>query len=156
MSEKLAAYCGLYCGACEVLIAIKNKTLEQKAREWNRQPEDLMCEGCKSSVVNDFCSQCTFKTCAEGKGISFCYECPEYPCKELVDFNNDQYPHHSIILKNLDSIRTNGLDAWLQNQKERWSCPKCGKEFAWYTTKCPGCGEHVKNCQTDVPSKGKE
>jgi hypothetical protein len=151
LEEQLAAYCGLYCGACEILIAIKNNKLEEKAREWQRRPEDMNCSGCKSSVTNVFCTDCTFKNCAKSKGISFCSECQDYPCKQLLDFQADRFPHHKIILKNLDSIHILGMTTWLDRQKNRWSCPKCGTEFAWYSTQCSSCGQKVDNCETEVP-----
>ncbi len=149
MDYRLDASCGLYCGACPVLIANKNGTLEEAAKQWNATPEQLVCHGCKSDAVCSFCTECHFKKCSSEKGIEFCFECGDFPCEKLTAFRNDEYPHHSIIFKNLDEIRTVGVAHWLTLQKERWSCLECDTEFAWYSDTCRKCGAPVFNSKSE-------
>ncbi|MBN1551194.1 DUF3795 domain-containing protein, partial [bacterium] len=117
MTYRLDAYCGLYCGACPVLIANKTGTVEAAAAQWKVKPEQIVCHGCKSDMVSHFCTDCTFKKCAEKKGIDFCHQCDDFPCEALTVFRNDAYPHHSIIFRNLEQLREVGLDRWLELQK---------------------------------------
>lgn len=43
---------------------------------------------------------------------------------------------------NLEYIRKNGVERWLQLQKEEWSCLQCGAEIKWYQKKCV-CGKDL-------------
>ena len=67
MEFKYDAYCGLYCGACGVLIANERDKLEQLAKAWKVEPEKLECHGCKSETSSSFCVSCNIRSCAESK-----------------------------------------------------------------------------------------
>jgi len=142
-------FCGLYCGACDVLVANQNAAVEALARAWNREPEQLRCHGCKSAVNAVYCVDCDIKSCAEGKGIEYCFECATYPCSRLVAFRNDDHPHHSIVLQNLGLIQSRGVEWWLERQRERWSCPACGAGFRWYDETCATCGSELYSCEDE-------
>ena len=139
------AYCGLYCASCPAYQATQNGTLEEMFRDSDKSPEDAACHGCKSRAVNKgWCSICTLKACAKTKGYDFCYECAEYPCKELESFKNDpNYPYHSEVYDSLKIIKAEGKDVWLEKMKTRWSCPDCGNVLNWWDTLCPQCGIRV-------------
>lgn len=139
------AYCGLYCGACEVMAAHRKGTVAQVAQEWGRSEEDLRCDGCKTEVTAVYCRDCTFRACARGKGVEFCSECANYPCDALIAFRDDTSPHHSIVVHNLDRIAGIGGRAWCEEQRARWSCPACGEPFSWYADACPSCGGDVRS-----------
>lgn len=143
------SYCGLYCGACEVLLLGEKGLLEEKAGEWKRKPEDLRCQGCKSDVISVYCRNCDIKMCAEGRGVEYCFECPDFPCPVLKEFRNDEYAHHSVVFHNLNLIREQGLESWLKAQEKRWSCPECGEKFSWYDKKCSRCGARIINCRDE-------
>jgi len=148
MEFRYDTYCGLYCGACEVLIANKNGEVEKLAKAWNMKPKELRCHGCKTETTASFCATCDVKKCAENK-VEFCFQCNEYPCARLVEFKNDKYPHHSVVLKNLNSIRDKGINKWLEEQETRWSCPGCGTKFSWYDKVCKKCGEKLYSCEDE-------
>ncbi|MHA1168905.1 MAG: DUF3795 domain-containing protein [Candidatus Hodarchaeales archaeon] len=60
-SDSLAAACGLYCGFCRYYM-------------------NESCKGCGSEDRAD----CTLlKCCRIDKGLVFCSECDEFPCKSL-------------------------------------------------------------------------
>lgn len=149
MSYRYDTYCGLYCGACETLVANEENKVEELAMIRGRKPQDLVCNGCKTSKNTSFCSKCKIKKCAREKNVEFCSECPEYPCPQLLSFRDDQYPHHSIIIKNLDELKKNGPESWLKEQASRWSCPKCGAKYSWYSGKCKQCGSKVFNSRDE-------
>lgn len=149
MRYRYDTYCGLYCGACAVLIANREGILEESAQEWEMDPEDLKCHGCKSRTMAIYCKTCDIRQCAEDNQVDFCFQCTEYPCTRLVEFRNDECPHHSVVFQNLETIQKKGVQKWLEEQESRWSCPECGKKFAWYDDTCKKCGTKLYNCKNE-------
>ncbi len=152
--ERIDSFCGLYCGACDIFLARRKGTLPELARKWGRTARDLTCPGCKTEIVSIYCRECSIKACAREKKLDYCFQCSLFPCEELVNFNNDQHPHHSIVLHNLALIREKGLGEWLGEQEKRWQCPNCNTAFSWYDSKCPACGGKVKSCIEEEELRG--
>lgn len=149
MTYRYDSYCGLCCGACPVLKANEQGTLQETAQAWGEDPDDLVCHGCKTSVESVYCRTCDMKMCAESKKVDFCFQCPGYPCSALVAFQADECPHHSVIFENLRAIEEQGVESWLNQQKSRWECPECGTSFCWYDETCSQCGASLYNCQKE-------
>ena len=149
MENRYDTYCGLYCDACMIMAANKTDKLEDLAQKWNMPADQLKCTGCKSAVVSAFCFKCAIKSCAQEKAVEFCFQCNEYPCPKITDFNNDEDPHHSVVLKNLDILKAIGLDQWLKDQEVRWSCPGCETRFSWYEKTCKQCGQALYNAEAE-------
>lgn len=147
--EKLIAPCGLYCGACSILLAGKRRDqrlLEQIAEVLTIQQgqpiraEDLACDGCLSNdVVAIVCRNCELRACALQKGVRHCSECPDSPCQPLADFSKDGLPHHAEVLESIQRQRKIGFDAWAEEQTLRWRCPACGGDIDWYASQCYQC-----------------
>ena len=87
--EKLAAPCGLYCGACSIFAAIRKNEpqfLELIARGVADYPghpvevKDLACEGCLSDVRAIMCRECNLRACAFERGLTHCAQCDDFPC----------------------------------------------------------------------------
>jgi len=150
--NKLAAPCGLYCGACSIYIADKRDDiakLEQMVPGISQycgkslEIKDLACEGCLSDTVAIHCRECTIRSCAAGKGYSNCSNCADVPCKSIIEFNNDGMLHHGEVLKNLLSQQEIGVAAWIEQQQDRWRCTKCNCAVDWYADQCPECGSPI-------------
>ncbi|MBE0432601.1 GNAT family N-acetyltransferase [candidate division WOR-3 bacterium] len=139
-------YCGIYCAACDTLIANEKGTVAKLARAWKRRPEELVCHGCKTESIAVFCIRCKMRQCVLKKNVEFCFECKDFPCSMLLAFRYDHAPHHSTVLKNLKAIEQRGLKTWLKDQKARWSCPRCGTKFSWYNRTCKECGGELFDC----------
>ena len=146
MDKRFDSYCGLYCGACGILIANEKDNLKELAHKCNCTEEELHCSGCKTEINSKYCRKCTIKSCAIQKRVEFCFECEEYPCNLILEFAHDESPHHSVVLNNLKDISTQGIEIWLQSQKIRWSCESCGERFSWYDEMCDKCGSKLYNC----------
>ncbi len=146
-----AAYCGLYCGACAALVATERGAVEKllEHEEPGYTVDDLTCRGCRTDVTACFCTDCEMRRCAREKGVAFCCECDAYPCAPLKNFQADKYPHHSVVLKNLEAVREGGPAAWLAAQLERWRCPACGARFTWYDENCESCGAALYDCRAE-------
>lgn len=151
MDTRYDTVCGLYCGACRAVQAneVGPAAVEAVAKEWGREPEQLVCHGCKSDVLASFCRDCVFKSCAAKKGIEHCFECGDFPCAVLIEFRDDQAVHHSAVVRNSEALREQGVEKWLEGQKERWSCPACGTRFWWYAKTCAACGAPVRNSEVE-------
>ncbi len=138
-------YCGLYCGACEIMKAYQTKDYDSVREKWPVDSEQIVCHGCKSDTVFINCQQCEIRKCAMDKKVDVCADCGDFPCdiySKGKDFIKD-YPHLQIIPKNLKDIKAKGVKQWLEEQKAKWSCPECGVNFTWYQQNCGNCGQHL-------------
>jgi hypothetical protein len=136
--RELAGICGLYCGACTIYRASKDKDLtllRMLAATRNIPFERLVCDGCLSSNSRQFVPSesrdCAFMKCAREKGVTWCFECVEFPCKRLEDFIHDGRAHHTAVIDNLKEMKSLGVDTWLMVQEKRWQCPDCGRKLHW-------------------------
>lgn len=156
MREQYDAPCGIYCGACFVMMARKRNNLASIARMWNYKPEQLICYGCRSARVSESCKPCKIRPCAESRGYQFCIECEDFPCELIKAFSKykTQKPHGALIFKDLEEIKAKGLDAWLDKQASRWSCKECGTSFSWYDEICEKCGAKLYNAKEEASDLG--
>lgn len=140
MELKLDGYCGLYCGACPVMLGTKAGT------------EANACHGCKSEKPAGFCAECGIKACARGRGYEFCHECGELQtCERIRQFMADEkWPYHQGVMKNLEIISRDGVERWLAEQERRWRCAECGAAHSWWDETCRECGQAVSSYKADL------
>lgn len=144
-AEELIAYCGLYCGDChghqqkipdlardlrkelrkskykKFADAISTNSFGQAFREYDRCYEVLgamvrfRChKGCRAGGGPPFCK---IRKCCQKKGVSGCWECPEFvSCKEL-DFLRPV--HDDGHIKNLKVIKNKGPEEFVRG-KRHW------------------------------------
>jgi hypothetical protein len=162
------SYCGLYCGACDVMHQFKNGLRTGSPPRWEDLPPTLqnnlpvpddspiVCYGCKSDVVFHGCGKCPIRKCARGKdNIENCTECNRYPCIrfriiKLVWRLGGFYrklPHLRTVNSNLKEIRKSGVTRWLEHQKQEWHCSLCHVDHTWYTKDSHEC---QKQRQPDI------
>jgi hypothetical protein len=149
----LLGICGVYCGACTTYRAYNDN--DQTLIDWEVKmgmPRDeIYCRGCTSDLVNEWCSKCDFRKCVEDKGITYCFECADFPCKKLVDFSKTR-PHRTLGLQNLRQLKETSIKEWLKQQEKRWTCSTCGKKLHWYSEECPDCGEKFVDATQEAAS----
>jgi hypothetical protein len=94
----LVAPCGMNCGTCSSYLA----GIRDVKKLGVRMP---YCRGCRPRSKS-----CTFlkKICRllnEGT-VTFCYECPEFPCERLVALDKRyRERYHMSMLENLACIK---------------------------------------------------
>ena len=118
--RSLQGRCGCFCGNCEIYIAYSTrdkKTLERIARDNLEKigkavsPEKVKCLGCKGQTSSRWNSRCEIRSCADDRGLEFCYQCSEYPCPTL-EKHFDRHPEACANLKTISKI---GPDAWVSS-----------------------------------------
>ena len=142
MDYVLDGYCGVYCGACSIMLATKAGKLDK----------DKQCYGCKNEKSTGFCATCGIMACAQRKSNEFCDQCNELIRCELVrKFVSDtQFPYGQCVLKNMQIIQEEDLVKWLETQDKRWRCKNCGTSHSWYHETCPQCGQAVASYKADL------
>lgn len=157
------SYCGLYCGACDILRCYEKVHESKFASLWTEPTlkaflksqgatysgdDDLKlkCQGCKSDDVFIVCRSCKIRECALSKNFEHCSDCSDFPCEIYNDWKKVQIflPHINGTQGNLDVIGKVGVDKWLSDQENQWKCPKCNTNFSWYSSNCNNCGYDLK------------
>jgi hypothetical protein len=155
------SYCGLYCGACDILNCYRSSLETGTPARWEDLPlrfrehlnkADVVCQGCKSEVLFEGCKGCKIRYCASQKGVEACILCPDYPCqdvtgmKEYIDHNlKHELPHIAVIFRNMEGVKESGIENWIKDQDNRWRCPQCGASFTWYQETCNQCGRELES-----------
>ncbi len=137
------SYCGLYCGACSILCYGETGRGDAFVGCLAGIPaQALACAGCKSDAPYVGCRTCKIRDCARAKGVAHCADCADHPCRAYAAWASAAavLPHVREARANGDAIRRDGVDAWLDAQQRRWSCPGCGERFSWYAAQCARCG----------------
>ncbi len=146
MADYGDTYCGIWCGACSILVHGETGKKDAFIACFEGVPQtELACQGCKSDAVYAGCRICRFRDCAIGRGIEHCVECADYPCREYKKWQSVSklLPHIREAAASLETIRHEGANAWHAAQHSRWSCPGCGAGFSWYQTTCAECGRSL-------------
>jgi hypothetical protein len=126
------APCGVYCGACPSF--------------------ERSCLGCRSENREQKRSSkwgCRIRQCCFGKGLDFCNQCEDYPCKPWLRKLPDSHPgdarfaYRHEVGDNLQRLKEMGVDGWLEEQKRKWQCPRCGGVVRFYHYRCSDCGYQV-------------
>jgi len=93
MDKSLMAPCGMNCGLCMAYQRDKNT-----------------CHGCwgDEKYKMKSCARCIIKNCELLKETSskFCYECPSYPCKRLIQLDKRYKTKYRMsMIENLENIK---------------------------------------------------
>ena len=151
--SKQVGICGLYCGTCpNYLASRKNDTTQLKKISQDRgiPIEDIRCDGCLSEKVFPPCLECRhgFRECAAEKQVTWCFECHDFPCERLRNFTNvhivDGISHHANVIKDLQYMKDNGIEPWVEEQEKAGHCPRCGEALYWFVRSCSHCNTSLR------------
>jgi len=151
--RKMVGICGIYCGTCPKHLAPRiqdDAYLNQTSRETGYSAEETRCDGCLSEKVYPACIDCRagFRRCAQEKNITWCFQCPDFPCQRLRDFLDihivNGISHHARLIEELQNMKDQGIDAWIEKQEKAGRCPECGKMLYWYDLQCSNCQSPVQ------------
>ena len=132
MDQNLIAPCGMNCGLC---ISYQFNMSDLNKAGFKRK----YCPGCIPRGEN-----CTFMAdhCdLIGQGIvRFCFECENFPCKRLKALDKRyRTKYHLSMIENLNSIRDFGMENFLDGERIKWACPKCGELICCHNGLCLNC-----------------
>lgn len=125
MSPEMFAPCGMNCMVCYKHC-------------YHKKP----CAGCNPGDEGkpEHCRKCKIKDCATDKGVSYCYECLEYPCRQLKSLEKSyNIRYHASLLENSLLVQTQGVETFMEKQKEKFTCPKCGGIISLHDAECSEC-----------------
>ncbi len=102
--------CGLDCGLCPRYYTVGTSR----------------CPGCCGPDFFNKHPTCSVITCCvKKKGLEVCGECPEFPCpkfkepREYQAQETSSYPPYRKIMPNLNFIKENGIEAFIEQQRKR-------------------------------------
>ena len=105
----------------------------------------LNCRTHTNKGKPEHCRKCKIKDCVKDNGLSYCFECSSYPC-ELVENLEKNYNmrYQASLTENSEFVRQHGLEAFMERQKERYTCSKCGGIISIHDRECSECQEKMR------------
>ena len=127
--QVLIAPCGMNCGIC---ISFFGYAVNGRKRK-------IVCIGCRPRD-----KQCAFlkKHCDKllNKKVEYCFGCTDFPCEYLKKLDKRYRTKYGMsMIENLKYIQKNGINKFLENERQRWKCPKCGGVICVHNKKCYTC-----------------
>jgi hypothetical protein len=120
--QQMTSPCGMDCFNCPAFLANEDVNMKKGISERFHLPlEEAKCEGCKNakgiiSFLGDN-EPCAIFRCTSERGISYCYECADFPCDHLHPYADQASVRpHNTKLFNLCLIKKMGLDQWAKNK----------------------------------------
>jgi hypothetical protein len=136
--EKMVTVCGKNCTECSIfngdiketakklsellqMYGFTKETMElipesgwygdfETGLDWCQKK--INCSGCRSE--NRLNPDCELRNCCiEEKKLSFCFECTEFPCNKIKNFEENFFP----CLENLMAIKKIGVSQWLDKRE---------------------------------------
>jgi rubredoxin len=128
----LIAPCGMNCGTCMAFLREKNK-----------------CPGCRIPFEDKSKTRvrCIIKNCPSLQETTskFCYECEKFPCKRLKQLDKRyRTKYHVSFIQNLLKLNDIGIQNYLAEESNRWTCPNCGSVICVHRDNCPNCKNKIQ------------
>jgi hypothetical protein len=128
----LVAYCGIYCRLCDYYTGRIRDSVKDLREVIENHPElKLFAETSKAFDFENFVegvewmsneispcvggckggggwSECPLRKCSIERGVTFCYECNDFPCETLENFPKR--------VDELNDIRKIELESWIRQK----------------------------------------
>lgn len=130
INSVLFAPCGMNCMVCYVHLKIKKP-----------------CHGCLSDDKDkpERCKSCEIKICAASKGIKYCFECDEFPCKPVKKLEKSYLTRYKTsLIENSEYAKINGLVSLLEREQKKWVCA-CNGVISLHDGYCSECKKPVND-----------
>lgn len=78
------------------------------------------CAGCLNSDKGkpEHCRKCKIKDCIKDKGLSYCFECSDYPCKLIKNLEKSYNKRYQAsLMENSNTVRQHGLEIFMERKK---------------------------------------
>ena len=100
------------------------------------------CVGCLKGDQGkpEHCRKCSIKDCVAAREITYCFECPQYPCKPLKRLEKSYNSRYDAsLMDNSRMVKDQGMTAFWEQQKAKYTCPECGGVLSIHDAKCSEC-----------------
>lgn len=134
IEDIMLAPCGMNCTVCYKHVSI---------RKYGKP-----CEGCLKGDLGkpEHCRKCNTKSCAQEKGYVHCFECADFPCKLIKNLDKSYVKRYNTsLVGNSRAAKEKGVSAFLENDRQKWTCTKCGGAFSLHDGVCSECGSTEQN-----------
>jgi len=124
----LFAPCGMNCLVCYVHLK-------------NKKP----CQGCLGDDADkpDRCRNCQIKNCANSKELHDCYECSDFPCKNIKNLEKSyRTRYQTSLIANSEFVQVNGLVSFMEKEREKWRC-SCDGVISLHDRYCSECKKEM-------------
>jgi len=148
MEKYLVGRCGLYCGACGIYRAERDRPKLQVwlAEHFGCKPTDVCCVGCNPDGTGCWSPDCKRLECIQGRGLENCAFCPDADpesCSLFAEMHEQYLAWGFDIAESLALLREAGTEDWLKRMEGRHSCPACGTKLTFNDKNCPICKKEV-------------
>lgn len=127
--EFLFAPCGINCMVCYVHLKDKKP-----------------CSGCLGDEQHkpDRCKVCSIKNCAREKGITYCFECLDFPCKRINNLEKSYIKRYNTsLIENSKIVKEVGIKAFQKRELKKWNCSTCSGVISLHDKVCSNCHKAV-------------
>ena len=128
IKPEMIAPCGMNCALC----------LSNQRKGTKREKH---CDGCSSLSVAA-ATRCTIRRCSkrEDSKSGFCYECAKFPCKRILQLDARYRGKYGMsLIKNLESIQQDGVEAFIEKENKLRTCKVCGNLICIHRDYCLHC-----------------
>ena len=128
IEDIMLAPCGMNCAVCYKHVGI---------RKYGKP-----CEGCLKGDLGkpEHCRKCNIKSCAQEKGYAHCFECANFPCKLIKNLEKSYNKRYGTsLVENSKTALENGITPFLEQDRQKWTCVKCGGAFSLHDGACSEC-----------------
>ena len=125
IDNKLFAPCGMNCLVCYVHLKDKKP-----------------CPGCLNNDNNkpERCKVCKIKNCAQEKGLTYCYECSDFPCKQIKNLEKSYTKRYNTsLIENSIKVHNDGIGLFMICEQEKWICKHCSGVISLHDAECSNC-----------------
>lgn len=130
METSMFAPCGMNCKVCYQHC-------------YHKKP----CAGCLESDEGkpEHCRRCRIKECVASKNLSYCFACPEFPCKQIKQLEKSYNKRYQAsLIENSVFVQKYGLERFMEQQKERYTCSRCGGIISIHDRECSECQQKIE------------
>ena len=129
IEDIMLAPCGMNCTVCYKHVGV---------RKYGKS-----CEGCLKGDLGkpEHCRKCNIKSCAQEKGYTHCFECANFPCKLIKNLEKSYNKRYATsLVKNSRTAQAEGITVFLEQDRQKWTCSKCGGAISLHDGACSECG----------------
>lgn len=99
------------------------------------------CDGCLKSDEGkpEHCRACKIKDCVKEKAITYCFECAEFPCKQIKNLERSYNKRYQAsLIEHSRAVQSYGLAEFMKQQKIKYTCI-CGGIISLHDRECSEC-----------------